>query len=617
MNMKKLLLSCMLFVSLYFSGISAQNLVLNPGFENWSTGPNPTLGSWTITQPINGTITQSTTFSEGTKSCRIAATAGTCTISQSMAVTAGKTYSFRVLYNIQTANAQAKDARISCNFRTATSAIAMSLEDSLALKGPGGITGFFPSVTGVWKTYTYDVVAPTGATAFVLSVTVARNAIVLWDDFALIENTTPTIYKYTYDAGTGFNYAPSMSGFNYAPNAGPSAEQSLTVKASNLTGSLTVAAPINYEISIGSGTSFSGTSSMSIPATSGKIAPMTFYIRLKSGLSTNTYSGNVTLTSTGAVQQTIPVTGTVAVLPVIITPSVTSLSGFSYTFGSGPSAQQSLTVTGSGLTSGITVSVPSYFELSVLSDASFSGTTSMTLPQTAGSVASTTIYVRLKSGLAIGIYPSTISLASTGGTTKTVALTGTVNSLPGISTSVSSLTGMNYLVGAGPSAIQSVTFSAASLTTYLIINASANFEISTDGGGLFTPTGQVILSPIGGIVSPTLVYVRLKSGLAKATYSESIVGSSTGVTSGSVTVSGSVSITTGTKNTGTSSIMLARTATGILIDGVEANELVTIYTATGMKIMNLTSKGQSMEVTLAKGSIYLIHSHGKATKIVL
>lgn len=98
----------------------------------------------------------------------------------------------------------------------------------------------------------------------------------------------------------------------------------------------------------------------------------------------------------------------------------TSLSGFAYEVGSGPSASQMFDVSGSGLEADVTVTAPTNYEVS-LDDAAFSS--SVTTPM---SGAATTVYVRLKDGLSIGTYNETITLSSTNATNVTVALDGEV-----------------------------------------------------------------------------------------------------------------------------------------------------------------------------------------------
>lgn len=80
--------------------------------------------------------------------------------------------------------------------------------------------------------------------------------------------------------------------------------------------------------------------------------------------------------------------------PTILT-DPTSLSGFTYVFGSGPSTAQSFTVTGSNLTENLTVSAPTNYSVASSSEGTYG--TSLSLTQSGGSVSST-VYVKLNSG---------------------------------------------------------------------------------------------------------------------------------------------------------------------------------------------------------------------------
>jgi hypothetical protein len=106
-----------------------------------------------------------------------------------------------------------------------------------------------------------------------------------------------------------------------------------------------------------------------------------------------------------------------------ITLTPTSLTGFTYVVGNGPSAEQSFTATGINLTANVVLTAPSNYEISTTSGSGFGA--SVTLTQTGGN-ASGTIYVRLKAGLAVNSYNQNITATSTGAVSKSVALTGTV-----------------------------------------------------------------------------------------------------------------------------------------------------------------------------------------------
>lgn len=108
----------------------------------------------------------------------------------------------------------------------------------------------------------------------------------------------------------------------------------------------------------------------------------------------------------------------------IVDPSVqastVALSGFDQIVGT-PSAEQSFTVSGSNLTENIDVTVTGAYELSLTSGSGF--TTSLEIPQVAGTVTSTTVYVRLNA-TAAGTQNGTITVASQNATDVIVNLEG-------------------------------------------------------------------------------------------------------------------------------------------------------------------------------------------------
>ena len=108
-----------------------------------------------------------------------------------------------------------------------------------------------------------------------------------------------------------------------------------------------------------------------------------------------------------------------------ITCATSSLSGFTYVQGSGPSSAQTFSVSGSYLTANITVTAPTNYEVSTSSGSGYGN--SVTFTPSSGSVAATTVYVRLKSGLSAGSYTGTsITMSSTGAANKTISLSGSV-----------------------------------------------------------------------------------------------------------------------------------------------------------------------------------------------
>ncbi len=100
-----------------------------------------------------------------------------------------------------------------------------------------------------------------------------------------------------------------------------------------------------------------------------------------------------------------------------------AVSGLNYASGSGPSSSQTTTVSGSNLSANITVAAPTNFEVST-DNSSFSD--SVALTQSGGTVNSTTIHTRLKTGLSTGSYSGNITASSTNATNQTISLSGNV-----------------------------------------------------------------------------------------------------------------------------------------------------------------------------------------------
>jgi len=220
-----------------------------------------------------------------------------------------------------------------------------------------------------------------------------------------------------------------------------------------------------------------------------------------------------------------------------VTPA--TLSGFSYIASQGPSAQQSFSVNGSGLSGNIIITPPANYEVSTQSGASFSATYPITLTHSGGTVASTTIHTRLKAGLSAGNYLNeTISLTANGATAKTVTCSGSVTT-PTVQLSTNSLSGLTYMETLGPSAAQGFAVSGSNLYANLVLSAPAHYEISLSSGSGYA--GSLSFTPSGNSVASTPVYVRLKAGLDVGTYAgESITASSSGATSQTLSCSGSV-----------------------------------------------------------------------------
>lgn len=242
-------------------------------------------------------------------------------------------------------------------------------------------------------------------------------------------------------SSTNYNYttvAPSLTlsvgtmSFTYLQGSGPSASQSSVFTGASIAmnGTITISGSTNFEVSKDN-SAFS--SSITFPYT-GIAKSATFYVRMRAGLTGGSYgSQNVTVTD-GTTTALVAVSGTVTVpvTPTLaVTPSV--LGGFTYQQGSGPSTAQSFTIAASNLSpssGNLTITPPAAYDVSVTSSTSGFSSSPLTLAYTSGgTLASNTVWVRLKAGLSAASYNAqTVSVSGGGATTVNVSCNGLVSS---------------------------------------------------------------------------------------------------------------------------------------------------------------------------------------------
>lgn len=226
--------------------------------------------------------------------------------------------------------------------------------------------------------------------------------------------------------------------------------------------------------------------------------------------------------------------------PIVYT-SVSSVSGFTYPEGYGPSNILSFDVSGSYLSSNVTIQPTTNFEISSLGGGAFTPAAVVTLPVVSNTLNPTPVYARLKSGLALGSYSDTLRVVSTGAVTKTVIVNGTVTTPPYINLSTNYLSGFSYNFGAGPSTYQSFTVSGGNLEANVVLTVSSKFEISTSSGSGYS--SSVTLTPSGTTLNNTTVYVRMKLGLGVGTHLQNIEANSTHAATQLLTCTGTVNPT--------------------------------------------------------------------------
>ncbi|MDB5269331.1 MAG: C-terminal target protein [Hymenobacter sp.] len=333
----------------------------------------------------------------------------------------------------------------------------------------------------------------------------------------------------------------------------PSDEQTYNVGGTNLTGAITATAPAGYEISLTSGT-YTGTAAnaLTLTPTGGTVSSTPIYVRL-TGATTGTYGtsgipSNIVHTSTSAADVNKPVYGVVTAPTPTITVSPTTALSFSTTTGT-PSTEQSYTVGGSTLTAAITATAPSGYEVALETTAGSNtpgmfGASVATAAPSGGTVTATKIYVRL-TGATTGTYgtsgtPFNVVHTSSGATNANKPVYGTVTA-PTPTIIVTPATALTFATSTGtPSAEQTYSVSATSLTANLTVTAPAGYEISLTSG-TYTGTGanMLTLTPSAGTVGSTPIYVHL-IGTAAGSFSGNIANASTGAGTKNIAVSGTV-----------------------------------------------------------------------------
>lgn len=160
-----------------------------------------------------------------------------------------------------------------------------------------------------------------------------------------------------------------------------------------------------------------------------------------------------------------------------ITTSTTTLPSFGAVAVGTTSPEKSYTVSGSNLTDNIVVTAPAEFLVSTTSGEGY--TQSVTLPQTGGSVPSTTIYVVLMP-TSTGNKSGAITNASTGVTTQNVSVSGSASQ---------SFTVNGQIVYKGAQPIAGITVNAfqnGSVAGSAVTDGAGNYALSLPGSGTYT-----------------------------------------------------------------------------------------------------------------------------------
>jgi hypothetical protein len=286
----------------------------------------------------------------------------------------------------------------------------------------------------------------------------------------------------------------TIASLDYYENNGPSSEGNFSVSGSNLTNDISVSVSSNFEISLTSGSGFA--SAVTVSQTAGTAEATTIYVRLSSGLSSDTYDGIVTASSNGATDNTLSISGIVSPENPEFTVTA-NLDDFNYLASTGgPSPEDSFSVEGLFLQDDISITAPTNYEVSLTTATGFGSSVTIS-PDQSGTVASTDVFVRLAGSLSAGNYTGDITISSTGVADEIITVNG--NSFAANTNSLV-ITGVfdAPLTGGTPKGIE----------LYVIndIDDLSSFGVGSANNGDGTD-GQEFTFPADAVSAGTFIYV--------------------------------------------------------------------------------------------------------------
>ena len=277
-----------------------------------------------------------------------------------------------------------------------------------------------------------------------------------------------------------------------------------TVSGNNLTNGIIATAPSGFQLSLSATGVYS--SSLTIPHSGGTVNNVTIYVGLAASAAGNK-SGNVTLTSSGAADKTIMVTGNVNALPTVGPIANQKVVNGAFTkevdfAGTGDTYNWVNDNPAIGIGYGTSIKI-----------VQFIGTNTSNMPMT-------------------GTFTVTPINTTTGCSGTPVTFTIEVDPiLPAVIRETGTLSPLSTIYGT-PSASTSFSVSGANINGGILAAAPPGFEVSTDN----TNFSQTVTIGTSGTIAKTTVYVRLTSRTPVSSYSGNIVLSSNAVANVNVSI---------------------------------------------------------------------------------
>lgn len=257
----------------------------------------------------------------------------------------------------------------------------------------------------------------------------------------------------------------------------------------------------------------------------------------------------------------------VAATPSIVVSPATLAEPLATTAGT-PSAAATFTVAGTNLTAALTVAAPAGLQVSTSADSGFART--ITLAPTAGTLATTTVYVRLAANAAAGAYDGVaISVSGSGAAPQTV-LTAAAGNIVTPAPAAGDLFFSEYVEGSSNNKYLEIYNGGTSAANL------ADYEVRLFANGATTATATLALGSLAGgpaTLAPGATLV-LRNASAALTLPAGVTAYSSGVTSFS----------------GDDAVAIWKTTTSAYVDifGVIGNDPGTAWTSGSLTTVNAT-----------------------------
>jgi hypothetical protein len=296
----------------------------------------------------------------------------------------------------------------------------------------------------------------------------------------------------------------------------------------------------------------------------------------------------------------------VAINSVSASPAITAsgnLTARSTTYGTA-SAAASFTVSGSSLTGNLTVTPPAGFQTSLTEDSGYGSSTTITA---SGTLASTTVFVRLAAATTPGSYSGNISIAGGGATSQSIAVPSSAVATKALS--VTGLTGTSKVYNRSTAASASGTAALSGVVGSDAVSLSGSpafaFASANVGTGITINTTGYTLTGANA-VNYTLTQPSLSANITTKALTI------TGLTGDNKPYDGNANATaSGTAAligvVGTDDVTLTGTPVFIFVAsgvGTDAAILTTGYTLTGADAGNYTLIQPSLSATIFEDPLF-------------